>query len=92
MYYVYILYSEKGSKLYIGNTPDLKKRYIKHETGFVKSTKNRRPLRLIYYEAYLEKKDAIRREKYLKSGAGRKELAIQLECLFQKLDYNYSKK
>lgn len=64
---------------------------IKHRTGFVRSTKNRRPLELIYYEAYLLKSDCIRREKYLKSGAGRKELAKQLEDIFDKLEYNYSR-
>ena len=91
MYYTYVLYSEKDKHLYIGSTPDLKKRIYKHKTGFVRSTKNRRPLNLIYYEAYLLKIDALRREKYLKSGAGRKELAKQLSLYFTKIGYEYSK-
>jgi len=91
MFYTYVLYSDKDEKLYIGSTPDLKNRFKKHSTGLVKSTKNRRPLTLIYYEAYLLKSDSIRREKFLKSGGGRKELAKQLEDIFDKLDYNYSK-
>ena len=81
----------KDSKLYTGFTPDLKVRLKKHKTGFVRSTKYRRPLNLIYYEAYLLSTDAKRREKYLKSGAGRKELAKQLSNIFDKLDYKYSR-
>jgi putative endonuclease len=91
MYYVYVLHSGKDGKLYVGSTPDLKKRLVKHQTGYVRATKNRRPLKLIYYEAYILRKDALRREKYLKSGGGRKELAEQLEGIFDKLDYQYSK-
>ncbi|MEK7186425.1 MAG: GIY-YIG nuclease family protein [Patescibacteria group bacterium] len=91
MFYAYVLYSEKDKKLYIGLTPDLKNRFKKHSTGLVRSTKNRRPLKLIFYEAYLLKSDCSRREKYLKSGGGRKELAKQLEDIFDKLGYNYSR-
>lgn len=91
MYYVYILFSNKDKKLYIGFTPDLKNRLSKHNTGFVISTKHRRPLRLIYYESYLLREDAKRRERYLKSGGGRKELAKQLESIFDELKYTFSK-
>jgi putative endonuclease len=90
MFYAYVLYSLKDRKLYIGSTPDLKARFKKHTTGFVRSTKYRRPLQLIYYEAYLLESDSMRREKYLKSGAGRKELAQQLKSIFIKLKYRYS--
>lgn len=91
MHYIYVLYSEKDKKLYIGSTPDLRKRFRKHQTGLVRSTKNRRPLNLIYYESYILRKDSLRREKYLKSGGGRKELAKQLESYFNKIHYDYSK-
>ncbi len=91
MYYVYVLHSEKDKHLYIGFTPDLKKRILKHKTGRVRSTKYRRPINLVYYEAYMLKMDAIRREKYLKSGGGRKELAKQQEKYFEKIGYEYSK-
>jgi putative endonuclease len=91
MYYVYVLHSEKDGHLYIGSTPDLRKRMMKHTTGFVRSTKNRRPLILAYYEAYSLKIDALRREKYLKSGGGRKELAKQLNSYFEKVGYGYSR-
>ena len=64
MFYVYVLYSLKDKKLYIGSTPDLRKRLHKHLTGYVLSTKNRQPLKLIYYEAYILESDSLRREKY----------------------------
>ena len=91
MYYVYLLYSEKDKHLYIGSTPDLRKRILKHKTGRVRSTKNRRPLNLIYYEADILRLDALRREKYLKSGGGRKELAKQLDSYFVKIEYEFSR-
>lgn len=87
MYYVYILFSEKDKQLYTGFSPDLKIRIEKHNRGFVLATKNRRPLRLIYYEAYLKEVDARRREKYLKGGKGKQELKTQLREAFEDLDY-----
>lgn len=71
MYYVYILKSKKDGKLYTGCTDDLKKRVGLHNAGRVEATKLRRPLILIYYEAYLNKSDAFLREKWLKTGWGR---------------------
>lgn len=70
MYYVYILQSEIDKSLYIGFSPDLRKRLIKHNKKQVTSTKNKSPWKLIYYEAYLERKDATGRERFLKNGAG----------------------
>jgi len=71
MFYIYILQSLKDNKLYTGYSSSLKKRLSEHETGIVVSTKNRRPLVLIYYEAYRVEKDAKIREKFLKTGQGR---------------------
>ena len=68
MYYVYILKSLKDQRLYIGFTSNIELRHKEHCDGLVKSTKNRRPLELIYYEAYKRKKDAQNRENYLKGG------------------------
>jgi len=79
MYYTYILFSEKDGKNYTGYTQDLKLRFEKHNAGKVESTKHRRPLKLIYYEACLDKEDALRREKYLKSHYGRQYLAKRLK-------------
>lgn len=87
MFYVYILFSELDNQLYTGFTPDLKSRFKAHTQGFVKATKHRRPLRLIYYESYEEELDARRREKYLKGGNGRGELKIQLKTVLTKLKY-----
>ena len=74
MYYVYLLLSEKDDKFYTGSTNDLKRRLYEHNSGNVASTKNRRPLKLIYYEACLNENDAKQREIYLKSGMGKKYL------------------
>lgn len=73
-FYTYVLYSLLDRKMYIGWTPDLKSRVAKHNQGLVTSTKPRRPLKLIYYQAFLSKKDSLLMEKYLKSGWGKKHL------------------
>lgn len=70
-YYVYVLYSLKDKMLYTGYTEDLNKRIKAHNEGKVLSTKQRRPLILIYWEGCLDQQDATRREKYLKSGSGK---------------------
>ena len=70
-YYTYVLKSDIDEKLYIGWTVNLSRRFKKHTNGLVVSTKNRRPLKLIYYEACLSREKAIHREKELKSGFGR---------------------
>ena len=90
MYYVYILHSEKDGKLYVGSTPDLKTRIEKHKRGYVLATKHRRPLKLVYYEAYLTQRDAKRREVFLKGGKGHDELKIQLQDCFRKIKYKYN--
>ncbi len=78
-YFVYILFSLKDKKLYIGFTNNLKSRYSKHKNGKVKSTCNRRPLKLIFYEAYLNKYDALRRERYFKTNKGKTTLRQMLK-------------
>jgi len=71
MFYVYILQSIKDEKFYVGFSADLKERIKEHSTGKVTSTKSRRPMILIYYEAYRSGKDARIREIFLKTGQGR---------------------
>jgi len=83
MFYTYVLFSEKDRKYYIGFSRDLKERIYKHHSGKVKSTENRRPLKLIYYEACLNEQDAIKREKYFKTGFGRRFLKNRLESFFK---------
>jgi putative endonuclease len=79
MYYTYVLQSEKDDKFYVGFTKDLKLRFEQHNRGFVDSTKERRPLDLIYYEACVNQNDATKREKYLKTYHGRMFLKRRLK-------------
>lgn len=90
MYYVYILISLKDGKLYTGSTPDLRARVAKHSKGFVKATKYRLPIKLIYYEAYESELDAKRREIHLKGGKARSELKIQLKETFLLNKYSFN--
>lgn len=71
MYYVYILKSLKDNKLYIGYTGNLNQRLSQHKWGKVSSTKGRRPLKLIYFEAHYSMEDAKRRENYFKTDKGK---------------------
>ena len=71
MYYTYVLQSKTDGNFYTGFTKDLKLRIEQHDKGQVESTKDRRPLKLIYYEACLNRSDATHREKYLKTYHGK---------------------
>jgi len=79
MHYVYILKSVKDQKFYVGYTDDLKKRIARHEKGEVGATKFRRPFRLVCYEAFSNKRDALSREKFLKSGFGKQQIEKMLK-------------
>jgi putative endonuclease len=79
MYYIYVLRSELDLNFYTGFTKDLKLRFERHNDGLVKSTRDRRPFKLIYYEACLDKNDAIKREKYLKTFHGKMFLKRRLK-------------
>lgn len=79
MFYVYLLKSKRYNELYVGSTSDLKVRVSEHNKGKVKSTKNKIPYELIYYEAYKMESDARRREKMLKlRGQARSKLKLRL--------------
>jgi putative endonuclease len=82
MYYAYVLYSKADGQLYTGYTKDLKLRFEQHEKGMVPSTKDRRPLELIYYEACLNQQDATRRERYFKTYRGRMFIKSRLKSYF----------
>jgi len=73
MFYVYILYSEKDKKLYVGCTEDIEARMNRHRNGSVPATRHRRPLHLIHKEAFTEKTTAFNRERFLKSLWGGRE-------------------
>jgi len=71
-HFVYVLRSLKDNKRYIGLTNNLNRRIFQHNSGKVSSTRGRLPLELIYSEKYSDRSVAASREKYLKSGTGRK--------------------
>jgi len=77
-FYVYVLVSEKDGLFYTGYTADLKERLILHNTGKVTSTRNRVPLKLVYFEGCLNQQDATHREQYLKSSWGKRYLKERL--------------
>ncbi len=79
MYYTYVLLSKKDGNFYTGFTKDLKSRFELHKKGKVASTRHRRPLELIYYEACVSQQDATKREKYLKTYMGKMFLRNRLK-------------
>lgn len=81
-FYTYILQSEKDGKNYAGYTKDLNLRFEQHQNGRVESTKHRRPLKLIYFEACINQKDALKREKYFKTHYGKMFLKNRLKSYF----------
>ena len=81
-YFTYVLLSEKDGKYYTGFSSNLPLRFESHNKGEVSSTKHRRPFKLIYYEACPNKKDALKREKYLKTHYGKLYLAKRLKSYF----------
>lgn len=81
-HYIYILHCDKDGKLYTGYTKNLELRFEQHQLGKVTSTKDRLPLRLIYYEACLDQADALHREKYLKTHYGKMFLRNRLKSYF----------
>ena len=86
-HYVYVLFSEKDHKLYMGYSTDVYHRLEKHNSGLNTSTASRRPFRLIYYEAHLLKSDALRRESYFKTTSGKRTLHIILKQTLEDLGY-----
>jgi len=83
MFYTYVLLSKKDNNFYVGYTDDLNNRLKQHKSGKVKSTAFRLPISLIYYEACLNKFDAIKRERYLKTGMGRRYIRNRLKNSFK---------
>ena len=71
MFTVYVLQSASNGKHYIGQTEDLGRRLLEHQSGLAKYTRNRGPWSLIYQEKCANRTEAMRRERYLKSGQGR---------------------
>lgn len=74
MHYVYVLKSSQDILLYAGYTSDPNQRISLHNAEKAISPKARKPLELIYYEAFMNKEDTFKREKRLKTGGGRNQL------------------
>ena len=81
-YYVYVLESKKDGNWYTGYTENLRSRFEQHNAGKVKSTKHRRPFDLIYFEGSKSQKDALHREKYLKTHYGKMFIKKRLKSYF----------
>jgi putative endonuclease len=79
-----VLRSGTDAGFYIGFSSNLTKTLRDHENGAAFATSYRGPWKLIYYEAYLEREDALGRERYLKSGNGRRFLKSQLSSYLKK--------
>lgn len=85
MFYLYILYSKKDKKLYVGQTNNLKARLGRHSSGKVLATKSRRPLVLIHDEFYKTRSEAFKREQFLKSLWGGREKGKILKKYLEKV-------
>lgn len=70
MYYVYILQSQKDGSRYIGVTADLKKRLLQHNAGNSTYSNTKRPYKIHWYAAFINKEKAYAFETYLKSSSG----------------------
>jgi len=78
-YYIYVLQSQFDKNFYTGYTHNIQERIQKHNLGKVTSIKNRLPMKLIYWEGCLNRKDALSREKYLKTGWGKRFIKNRLK-------------
>ncbi|MBI2639516.1 MAG: GIY-YIG nuclease family protein [Candidatus Sungbacteria bacterium] len=79
MFYTYVIQSKKSKRWYTGSSNDLRKRFKQHNQGKSTWTRSESPWTLIYYEACLSENDARSREKYLKTGMGRRYLKNRLK-------------
>jgi len=83
-YYVYVLKSKNKDFIYVGQTTDLRRRFKEHNNKEELSTKHYAPFELIFYEAYRNRKDCLRREEYLKTTKGKTTLKSMLKEFFKK--------
>jgi putative endonuclease len=79
MFHIYILCGESTGRFYIGSTGDLRPRIDEHNAGLATATKDRGPWCLVHSEEYATRSLAVRRERYVKTGTGRRELRHLLE-------------
>ena len=70
MYYIYILKSLKNNRFYTGSTNNLERRLLEHNSGKSKYTRLTKPFKLLHFEKFNSRKEAVNRERYLKTGKG----------------------
>ena len=85
MYYVYVMQSKRDGRLHVGHTGDLLRSVKRHNGGLVAATKDRIPFEVVYYEACIDKNDALRRESYLRGAYGRRFIERRLQSYLRKL-------
>jgi putative endonuclease len=73
-YFVYLLWSIRSKRTYVGQTDDIDNRLKRHNAGYIRSTKAYRPWILVHKELYSTRSDAMKRETWLKSPTGRKSI------------------
>lgn len=88
MFSIYILQSLKDKRTYVGFSDNVEERLIRQNQGYVNATKNRRPLKILFTEKAKDMQEAKNREKYWKSGAGRRRLKYYFENGFPCRDEN----
>lgn len=84
MYYVYIIFSQRLNRFYIGYTQDLKDRIKRHNLGLSTFTSNGRPWMLAHYQGFKEKEDAQAEERFLKTGFGRERKNFLLKTFIER--------
>jgi putative endonuclease len=78
MFYAYVIQSQKDKSFYKGHCENIEKRLAQHNAGLTKSIKNKTPFTLVYFETFQTREEAIKREKYFKSAAGRRFLKSKI--------------
>ena len=78
MFTTYVLRSVSTGRFYIGSTRDIARRFLEHQTGIARYTRNRGPWQLVHEEQFETRPEAVRRERFLKSGQGREWLKKEL--------------
>lgn len=81
-FWIYVLESLYDGSRYVGSTQDVDQRLIRHNKGDYRYTKGRRPWKVIYTEKASSRSEAIKRERFLKSGIGRQELSARLSSKY----------
>jgi len=78
MFYTYVLRGEKDGAFIVGYADNLERRVEEQQSGSVSSTKPHLPVALVFYEAYRNKQDAMRREQYYKTDKGMRALGTMM--------------